>query len=73
METNYPTRCKIVDVTGEEFIPGFARRTPDESKPHIDKEGLAERVGENVRITLDDGAIIWGYDCWWEPLAYLKN
>jgi hypothetical protein len=21
----------------------------------------------NVRITLDDGFVIWGYECWWEP------
>ena len=36
--------------------------------PHIGKEGLAEEVDENVRITLDDGTILWGYDCWWEAI-----
>jgi hypothetical protein len=33
---------------------------------------LAEMVknddGEVVRITLDDGEIIHGYECWWVPL-----
>ncbi len=64
----YPTRCRILDVTGEVFRPGIERRTPEVSKPHIGKEGLAEEVGDNVRITLDDGATLWGYECWWEPV-----
>ena len=63
----YPTRCEIIDVTGIEVLPGREGRTPDESKPHIGKEGLAERVGDDVRITLDDGCIIYGHECWWEP------
>lgn len=65
----YPTRCKIIDVTGEEVFPGIIGKTPVESKPHIGKEGLAEKMDDwDVRITLDDGNIIWGYECWWEPL-----
>ena len=68
MDAEYPTRCRIVDVTGQEVLPGIEGRTPDESKPHIGKLGLAEEVGDNVRITLDDGTIIWGYDCWWVPI-----
>lgn len=64
----YPTRCRIVDATDVVVFPGIKGRTPDESKPHIGKEGLAERVGDNVRITLDDGTVIWGYECWWEAL-----
>ena len=65
----YPVRCKIVDVTGEEVFPGIEGRTPDESKPHIGKMGVAEEAGETVRITLDDGTIIWGSECWWEPIT----
>ena len=56
----YPVRCKIVDVTGQEVFPDIMGRTPDESKPHIGKRGLAERIGGDVRITLDDGEILWG-------------
>ena len=67
----YPTRCKIVDVTG--MIRDFGDikiplRTPEESKPHIGKEGLAEKTGKDVRITLDDGTVIFGYECWWKAI-----
>ena len=64
----YPVRAKIIDVTGIEVLPGINGRTPDESKSHIGKEGLAEEVDGNVRITLDDGSVLWGYECWWTPL-----
>lgn len=66
----YPTRCRIIDVTGQEVFPGIEGRTPDESKPHIGKEGVAECSddGWTVRITLDDGTILFGCECWWEPL-----
>jgi len=63
----YPVRCKIVDVTGQKVFPDIMGRTPDESKPHIGKRGLAERIGGDVRITLDDGEILWGNECWWKP------
>ena len=56
MEIEYPTRCKIVNVTG------------NRNKSHIEKVGLAEEIEGYVRITLDDGTIIWDYECWWEPL-----
>jgi len=68
MAIEYPTRCKIINVTGIDVFPGIEGRTPDESKPHIGKEGLAERVGEGVRLTLDDGNVLAGYECWWEPM-----
>ena len=68
MAIRYPTRCKIIDITGIEIFPGIEGRTPDESKPYIGKEGLAERVGKDVRITLDDGNVLAGDKCWWEPM-----
>ena len=64
----YPTRCRIIDVTGFEVFPGIIGNTPDESKSHIGKEGLAERADGEVKVTLDDGNIIMGYNCWWEPI-----
>ena len=67
-EPTYPTRCRIIDVTGVEVFPGIKGRTPDESKPHIGKEGLAEEARGGVRITLDDSTILWGCECWWEPI-----
>ena len=73
LRMNYPTRCRILDVTGE-TLPGttIGLATPPVSKPHVGKEGLAEKIGEgfdySVRITLDDGTILWGWECWWEPI-----
>lgn len=65
----YPTRCRIVDAEGKEVFPSVIAKTPDVSKPHIGKEGLAEIVDEViVRITLDDGSVLMGYECWWEPI-----
>jgi hypothetical protein len=44
--------------------------TPEESIPHIGKEGVADKEDNEwiVKITLDDGHIIYGYECWWIPL-----
>lgn len=70
----YPVRCKIIDVTGFEILPGIECRTPDVSKPHIGKEGIAEELSDEftVKITLDDGTTLYGYECWWEPLEKKK-
>jgi hypothetical protein len=65
----YPCRCKIVDATGIEVMPGFMGRTPNISQPHIYQFGVAEKTdGFNVKITLDDGTILMGYECWWTPV-----
>ena len=67
----YPTRCRIIDVTGKE-LHGLPIKTPEPSKLHIGKEGVARLVpahgGQLVTITLDDGTVLHGHDCWWEPL-----
>ena len=63
-----PIRCVIVNLDGEPFRDGFVKRTPEVSRPHVGKEGLAEATSEGLRITLDDGTILWGYECWWTPL-----
>lgn len=65
----YPTRCKIIDVSGKEIFPGIFAQTPEASRPHIGKLGLAEKEGPDVRIILDDGNILMGYECWWEPIT----
>lgn len=64
----YPVRCVIVDVDDKEVSPGIIGVTPDISKPHIGKQGLAEKEGARVKITLDDGGILYGDQCWWEPI-----
>ncbi|MDO9527621.1 MAG: hypothetical protein Q7J27_00505 [Syntrophales bacterium] len=62
----YPLRAKIVDMCGLEYKVGkYLANTPEESKPHIGKEGLAEKIDGRVRITLDDGNVIYGDKCWW--------
>jgi hypothetical protein len=64
----YPVRCKIIDVTGVEVLPGMEGRTPDVSKPHVGKKGTAYNSREGVTIKLDDGSILHGHECWWTPL-----
>lgn len=65
----YPTRCRIVDVDGETW-QGLSIATPEESRPHVGKEGVAELLDPlTVRITLDDGNIIYGYECWWDSIS----
>lgn len=74
----YPVRCIIIDAEGMPLsentddgngnIIHMVARTPDESKPHIGKHGLAEEITPwDIKITLDDGNIIHGYECWWIP------
>lgn len=40
---------------------------------HIGKEGtIIALVGDWVspKIELDDGSIVYGYECWWEPIGW---
>ncbi|KKM20802.1 hypothetical protein LCGC14_1641800 [marine sediment metagenome] len=68
-EQTYPTRCRIIDVDGG-IWHGIGMRTPDESRPHIGKEGTATLDGQGgVRVTLDDGSVLMGEECWWEPIT----
>ena len=68
----YPVRCVIVDPEGEgktiTLLDGsvLVLIAPEISKPHVGKHGLAELTEDlNVKITLDDGSIIYGHECWW--------
>ena len=61
-----PIRCTIIDVDEEEFQEGFVKRTPETSRPHIGKQGFVELTDYGARITLDDGTILYGDECWWE-------
>lgn len=65
---DYPTKCRIVDVDGKEVFPGLIGKTPKESKPFVGQKGLAELINDRVRITLGNGQILWGEECWWEPI-----
>ena len=61
-------RCKIVEIPDGSIMNGLIINTPKVSKPHIGKYGLAEEVDNSVKITLDDGNILYGYQCWWIPI-----
>lgn len=66
----YPVRCQIIDVTGQEVFPGLVGNTPNVSKPHVGKFGLAEKLPDgNIRVSLDGGGVLMGYECWWTPVA----
>lgn len=46
---------------------------------HVGKTGTitgTKKVGEGFSspvITLDDGTVLRGYECWWEPVAGAKE
>jgi len=74
-EMTYPVRCQIIDPIGATVNIGrvdLQNKAPPKSIPHIGKKGLAERVRDDVKITLDDGNIIYGYECWWIPIEEEK-
>lgn len=75
-EIHYPVRMRIIDVEAgpQQVIKSamgrvYTPKTPDKSRPHVGKEGVAEKLHNgDVRITLSDGTILWGWECWWEPI-----
>lgn len=68
----YPTRCQIIDVTDAEVFPGIKGRTPDASRPYVGEFGVAELIDGAVRITLDGGGVLMGYECWWTTVEEIS-
>lgn len=66
-----PVRVKVVSAAGVEVLPGVIGADPEKAQPHLEKLGwMVEEVHpqlgrKNPKITLDDGSIIWGCECWW--------
>ena len=63
-------RCVIIDIDGEVIsseYPDVVARTPEVSKPYIGERGVAEAEEWGIKITLDNGNIIYGHECWWMP------
>ena len=52
-------RVRIVDAQQTGYI-------------HAGKEGWAQpghvSFGRTVQITLDDGTVVYGFECWWEEI-----
>lgn len=62
---DYPVRCRIIDGVGMKWHD-LTLCTPEISRPYIGKLGTARSEdGWDVIITLDDGTILHGYECWW--------
>lgn len=73
-------RVRVVSALGQEVIPGtgLLAADPAAAKPHFGKEGWCDMDAvpfpdtepdyTNPRIELDDGSVIWGYQCWWQQL-----
>jgi hypothetical protein len=72
-------RVQVQDAAGGSFF-GLPTANPEEAVPNLGKTGWCEpkafcpELGcTNPRIVLDDGTVIWGYQCWWaeieEPAA----
>jgi hypothetical protein len=59
-------RARIIDPKGKELVPGLGAVCPEQALPHIGKEGVVEWTPLGPRITLDDGTVLMGSECWWE-------
>jgi hypothetical protein len=67
-------RVRVEDATGQSFF-GLPTANPAVAVPNLGKTGWCEQNAfcpelgrNNPRITLDDGAVIWGYQCWWTEI-----
>lgn len=41
---------------------------------HVPPDGAGFFPGmPNPRITLDDGSVVWGFQCWWGPEDKIKD
>ncbi len=76
MGTKTTVRCIIIDPVVENIYQDkpYVAIAPEESLPHIGKYGIAEIVdGYHAKITLDDGNVIYGDECWWKPVTESKG
>lgn len=69
MERPIGTRVMIVEDPGS--IGGLETATPEVSKPKLGRMGtITEYVhnGLSPKIELDDGSVLYGYECWWKEV-----
>ena len=67
-------RVRVEDASGGSFF-GVPTRNPDEALPNLgqfgwcDEHAYCPEMGRNnQRIILDNGTVIWGYQCWWSEV-----
>lgn len=61
-------RVKIISPPVGSHLGPYPRVAPPKSLAHIGKKGTAEEDGGGVKITLDDGTVLYGWECWWEKV-----
>lgn len=69
-------RVRVSVTSGAAAYPGLAA-DPLIAQQNMGKQGWCEEdvpcpeLGgrSNPKITLDDGTVIWGYQCWWAPVT----
>lgn len=69
MEIKAGTRVQIVKAEGS-MLGGHPLRDP--YPEHIGKQGVIAEVSKDdgmPKIELDDGTILFGYECWWLPIV----
>lgn len=79
-------RCEIGDRVGairnsdNDVVYLYGYGTYAEEVPPADprgKRGMVDFVHAanvtNPKLTMDDGTIVWGAECWWAPEAVIKR
>lgn len=62
------------DDADAELAAGKARAAANRARPIGERAAeLVERTLANPRIDLDDGSVVWGYQCWWAPEERLSE
>lgn len=59
----------------EVFLLGYGTYDGREVPPEdiVGPFGIQMPRGENPKITLDDGTVVWGCECWWGPEEAVKS
>ncbi len=60
----FPMRCQIVEGNPYDGPP----RSEDGS-PYIGEFGVVDMVDGKEVVTLDNGTVVDGSQCWWAPVA----
>lgn len=73
MQTPIGTRVLAILETTETTVRYFGEGTYAGRFPAPPEARGINYGQENARIDLDDGGQVWGCECWWGPVAELRN